>query len=251
MADHRQTSKPGGTLRALAWPALAVLGFLVGLLLFTPWAKVWGDYLRRADQNMPSLALDWESIDRAGPLSFRLLNLSIALGRNRMPLNIRSAEVRLGLSPLADIRIDTGPDLHVLAFGDKAVELKGELNLASVTGCGDMAGNLKIKGKAELPEWGEFPDRGWLELRAGEMTLARSLVCKGFELLVQFEGDRLAVKTLSLREPVEIMAQGRLDVDRELFCRSSYLISGDMTVAGVRTPFSQSGRLEAFLGSGW
>ena len=102
---RRSSSLPG---RILARMFLVLFGFLVGIALFMPWEKLWSSALVSLDEKMPTIGLRWEAIDKAGPLGFRVRELRITLADTPGSLAFHRAQVSVGFSPLAHVRLDTG-----------------------------------------------------------------------------------------------------------------------------------------------
>lgn len=257
-ADQAATLR--SRLRSGAGPATAVLltilAFTAGVLWFTPWAKVWTRGLESASESLgqalsPAKAgLTWQAVDRAGPFSFRVKGLTVNLGDKTLALTVNSAQIGFGLNPLVSIRLVTGPELRILAGRDGNVSFDGELNLTSLLGFGPVQGRVRLAGRAQFTDYAAAPVKGWLELRAGSLTLSRGARCRDLSLMLELEDRGLRIRTVSFLEPFNLRGEGFVTLDPENILASTYSIEGDIALGGAGTHVRHSGRIEQFFGEG-
>lgn len=230
--------------RILARMLLMALGFLMGVALFTPWNKIWSDALTSLDEKLPTVRLRWESIDRDGPLGFRVNGLRVAMADTPGSLAFRHAYVRVGLSPLARVRLDTGgAQCELDLFRSGAFEFEGDLNLTSLLGGTDFKGSLHVAGNLFLPEGAVLPRSGWLDIRSQQLVLPDGKTIADFAFTTEINHSDLDVRDFSIGSPVAIRTAGRGLIDPSNLYLTTFDLKGELTIGKRTLPYETRGTL--------
>ena len=243
MSPHyrKPSSLPG---RILARFFLVLLGFLVGVVLFTPWNKIWAHALTSLDESLPTVGFRWDSIDRDGPFGFRINGFKIAVADTPGSLAFRHAYVSMGFSPLAHVRLDTGGSQCELdLFRNGAFEFEGDLNLTSLLGGADFKGVLRVAGNFFLPAGATLPKKGWFDLRSQQLTLPDAKSIEDLAFTAEISGPNLEVRDFSMRTPIAIKATGRGLVDPDNLYRTAFMLKGEVTIGQRTIPYDVQGTL--------
>ncbi|MEF2229924.1 MAG: hypothetical protein V3571_03265 [Pseudodesulfovibrio sp.] len=238
---RKPSSLPG---RILARSFLLVLGFLLGVVLFMPWNKIWAHALTSLDESLPTVGFRWDFIDRDGPLGFRISGFKIAVADTPGSLAFRHAYVSMGFSPLAHVRLDTGGSQCELdLFRNGTFEFEGDLNLTSLLGGADFKGVLRVAGSFFLPAGATLPRKGWFDLRSQQLTLPDDKSIEDLAFTAEINGQNLDVRDFSMRSPIAIKATGRGIVDPGNLYRTSFALKGEVTIGQRTIPYDVQGSL--------
>ncbi|ADU64316.1 MAG: hypothetical protein KUA35_05970 [Pseudodesulfovibrio sp.] len=230
--------------RILARMMLMVFGFLVGVALFTPWNKIWASALTSLDERLPSVRLRWDSIDRDGPFGFRVNGLRVAMADTPGSLAFSHASVRVGLSPLARVRLDTGGSQCELdLFQNGTFEFEGDFNLTSLLGGTDFKGNLHVAGNLFLPDGAILPKTGWLDIRSQQLVLPDGKTITDFAFTAEINHSDLDVRDFSIGSPVAIRTAGRGLIDPSNLYRTTFDLKGELTIGKRTLPYETQGTL--------
>jgi hypothetical protein len=247
-----QCPGPRGGLRglwAVGGAAALCIGLVAGLVLYLPWDTVWHLVLRQYSASRPELRLSWQNVDRAGPLGFRVNGLSAeGPGWNVSP-RMQWVDVRLGVTPLATVRMDSGGRQAELVFFDSgAFDFHGQINLACL-GRRDIQGSVDVRAEGRYLRDSQVLEKGILDLRGVSLTLPDSLWLGDAALALEYqEGGSLRIRSFTLREPVQIRAEGTATLRLDALLRSPYTVAGELIRGRETLAFSAAGSLGDFLG---
>lgn len=234
--------------RILAILVLALAGFAFGIALFMPWDKLWTSVLVRFDEELSSAGFSWESMDREGPLSFRLVNLEVAAAGMPGVLRFEHAYVRMGNSPLAKVRLDTGgPQCTLGIYRNGRFEFEGELNLTYLFGHGDYQGQLHASGSLFLPAGAVLPKKGWVDLRSQQLILPRNRMCRDFAFTAEVADADVRIRDFTIAAPLAVRAGGSMKLSPTNLFASTYAVQGERDVNGSTIPYASSGILADVL----
>lgn len=243
MTTHyrKPSSLPG---RILARLLLVALGLFLGIALFTPWNKIWAHALASLDETLPTVGLRWDSIDRDGPLSFRINGFKITVADTPGSLAFRHAYVSMGFSPLAHVRLNTGGSQCELdLFRTGAFEFEGDLNLTSLLGGADFKGSLHVSGNLFLPAGATLPQKGWIDIRSQQLILPGDKVIEDLAFTAEIRGPAMDVRDFSMLRPIAIKAAGKGILDPENLYRTTFALKGEMTIGKRTIPYDVEGTL--------
>jgi hypothetical protein len=243
---------PEGTLarRILRGAGFAALcaGFLAGLVLYLPWDTIWHLALKRYAAAHPELRMTWQNVDRAGLLGFRVNGFSVeARGWNVSP-RLQWVDVRLGATPRLIVRVDSGGrEARLVYFGSGAFDCQGQVNLACL-GRRDIQGSLDVRSDGVFRQEQRILEKGFLDLRGVSLTLPGNLWLGDAALALEYQQGSLRIRSFTLREPVQVRAEGTATLRPEDILGSPYSVSGELIRGRDTFPFSNSGTLSDFLG---
>lgn len=243
--QRKPSSLPG---RILVRLLLILLGFLMGVALFTPWDKIWASALARLDENLPMVGLTWEGIDRDGPLGFRVRGFTITVADTPGSLHFNHASVSMGFSPLAKVRLDTGgTECFLELYSNGIFEFKGDLNLTFLLGHSDFKGILNASGSLYMPEGARLPQNGWLDIRSQQLILPGEQTVNDLAFTAAIENNHLDIRDFSLRRPIQYKSTGTATVDPNNFFKTLFKFQGEMTVGNDTFPHDIKGTLAEAL----
>ena len=243
MADtvKKHSSLPG---RILARMTFIFVGFLIGASLFTPWRKIWANALTRLDESMPAIGLTWSSIDRDGPLGFRVRDFRITVAQTPGSLHFKHATVSVGLSPLATVQLDTGgPQCHLRLFSNGVFDFEGDLNLTYLLGYSEFKGALRAAGSLFLPEGARLPRDGWVDVRSQQLVLPGEKIVEDLAFTAEIENENMDIRDFSMRLPLNYKSSGTAVINPDDLFRTTFHLRGDMTVGKDTFPYSMDGTL--------
>ncbi len=242
MANHnRPSSLPG---RILARLFLVLFGLLIGIALFTPWNKIWASALATVDEKLPTVGLQWEGIDRDGPFGFRVRNLQITVANTPGSLMFKQAYVRMGFSPLARVRLDTGGsrcDLDL--FRNGSYEFEGDLNLTALLGGTDFKGILRVAGNLFMPAGSELPKKGWVDIRSQQFILPDEKTIEDLAFTAEIHGPDMDIRDFSIRLPITIKTAGKGVLDPKNLYNTRFDLKGEVTIGKQAVPYETQGTL--------
>jgi hypothetical protein len=238
---RRPSSLPG---RILARMLLTTLGFLVGVALFTPWNKIWTAALVALDERLPTMRLRWDTIDRDGPLGFRVNGLRVAMADTPGSLVFSHAYVRMGFAPLARVRLDTGGSQCELdLYQDGTFEFEGDLNLTALLGDTDFKGSVHVAGSLLLPAGATLPRSGWIDLRSQQLVLPDGKTVGDLAFTAEIHDRDMDVRDFSMGSPLTIRTAGRGVIDPDNVYRTTFDLSGELTMGKRNIPYATQGTL--------
>ncbi|PKN08809.1 MAG: hypothetical protein CVU73_06130 [Deltaproteobacteria bacterium HGW-Deltaproteobacteria-8] len=234
-------------LRGAGFAALCV-GLLAGLVLYLPWDTIWHLGLRQYAARHPELRMSWQNVDRAGMLGFRVNGFAVeAAGWNVSP-RMQWVDVRLGVTPLLTVRVDSGGrEARLVYFDSGAFDAQGQVNLACL-GRRDIQGSLDVRSDGVFLRAGNVLEKGFLDLRGVSLTLPGNLWLGDVALALAYQEGSLRIRSFTLREPVQIRAEGTAALRPDALLRSPYTVSGEVIRGRETFPFSTAGVLGDFLG---
>lgn len=239
------SSLPGRILLRLS---LILLGFLLGVALFTPWDKIWASALTRLDENLPMVGLTWEGIDRDGPFGFRVRDFKITVAETPGFLRFRHAYVTMGFSPLAKVRLDTGGvQCFLELYSNGIFEFKGDLNLTYLLGFSDFKGTLNTSGSLFMPAGAKLPKNGWMDIRSQQLVLPGERSVSDLAFTAAIEGNHLDIRDFSMREPMAYKSTGVALIDPDDLFQTLFSLKGEMTVGKDTFPHDMKGTLAEAL----
>lgn len=223
-------------------------GFLAGLVLYLPWDTIWHLGLRQFAAGHPELRMTWQNVDRAGMLGFRVNGLSVeSPGWNVSP-RMQWVEVRLGITPRLALRVDSGGREARLVYFDSGVfDIQGQINLACL-GRRDIQGSLDVRSDGLFLRGRDVLEKGFLDLRGVSLTLPGSLWLGDVALALDYQEGNLRIRSFTLREPVQVRAEGTAALRPDAVLRSPYTVSGEVIRGRESFPFNARGSLGDFLG---
>ena len=242
--------QPAGAPRLGGAGALALLlGFLAGLLLYLPWETLWDLALKRLAANQGDMRISWQSIDRAAPLNFRINGLVVNAPGWPLSPRLQWLEVRLGMSPRLTLRADTGGrELRLVYLDSGEFSLDGTANLACL-GRRDILGLMDVRAEGRLLRDKDELEKGFLDLRGKALQLPGGLWLGEAALSLEFKERALRIRSFTLREPVQMRAEGTANLRSEAFLLSPYAVSGEILRDRESLPFTTRGVLGDLLGN--
>jgi len=237
----KPSSLPG---RILARFFLILLGFVMGVALFTPWHKIWASALTGLDASMPSIGMTWEGIDRDGPFGFRVKDFRLTVAQTPGYLRFEHAYVSMGFSPLATVRLDTGgPQCILHLYSNGVFEFEGDLNLTYLLGVSDFKGTLRASGSLFLPEGARLPKDGWIDVRSQHLVLPGEKSVEDLAFTAAIQGETMDVRDFSMRLPLAYKSTGTASIDPDDLFRTRFNLRGDMTVGQDSFQYEMKGTL--------
>jgi hypothetical protein len=259
MQDTRQTEngaqscpQPDDSVarRILRGAGLVALcaGFLAGLVLYLPWDTIWHLGLKQYAASHPELRMTWQNVDRAGLLGFRVNGFSVeARGWNVSP-RLQWVDVRLGITPLLTLRVDSGGrEARLVYFDSGAFDAQGQVNLACL-GRRDIQGSLDVRSDGVFLRQAKVLEKGFLDLRGVSLTLPGSLWLGDAALALAYQEGSLRIRSFTLRAPVQVRAEGTAALKLDDILRSPYTVSGEVIRGHETLSFTSQGILGDFLG---
>jgi hypothetical protein len=192
--------------------------------------------------------MTWQNVDRSGTLGFRVNGLSVeAPGWNISP-RMQWVDVRLGITPLLTLRVDSGGrEARLVYFSSGTFDIQGQVNL-SCLGRRDIQGSVDLRSDGVFKRGGEALEKGFLDLRGMSLTLPGSLWLGDVALALAYQEGSLRIRSFTLREPVQVRAEGTATLRLDAFLRSPYNVSGEVIRGRETFPFNSEGILGDFLG---
>nr|WP_321514703.1 hypothetical protein [uncultured Pseudodesulfovibrio sp.] len=238
---HTTSSLPA---RILSRFFLIMLGFLIGVAVFTPWDKIWASALTRLDEQLPTVGMTWAGIDRDGPLSFRVSDFKVTVAQTPGALRFKRAHVSMGFSPLATVRLDTGgPECTLELFSNGVFEFEGDLNLTYLLGFGDFKGTLRASGSLFLPEGAKLPHMGWVDIRSQRLVLPSEKSVEDFAFTAEIDNENMNIRDFSMKSPIMYKSTGSAVIDSNNLFRTTFSLTGEMTVGRESFPYPMHGTL--------
>ena len=222
--------------------AALVLGLAAGLVVFTPWDKLWVMAVNNVDERLPLVGLSWDGVRKEGPSGFQLRGLRITV--NGMPgeLTFEHADVRIGLNPLARIRLDTGGAQCMLQLYDNGrIEFQGDLNATYLLGRGDIQGVVHASGSLYFPQGATLPVKSWLDVRSSWLSLPGPKVYQDLAFTAEIEGAEVRIRDYSLSAPVNIKTSGTATLDPQGLIKSVVALKGEQRLGNSAYPYEFHG----------
>ncbi len=236
-----ESSLPG---RILARLLLILLGFLIGIALFTPWDKIWASALAELDEKLLTIGLRWEGIDKDGPFGFRVRNLRISFADTPGSLIFNRAYVSMGFSPLAQVRLDTdGSQCELKIYDTGMFEFEGNLNLTALLGGADFKGNLYVAGNLFMPAAAKLPQKGWIDLRSQQLLLPDDRVVEDVAFTAGINGPDMKIHDFSMGKPLTLKTSGQGTLDPNNLYQTRFTLKGERTIGKGVIPYATQGTL--------
>lgn len=223
-----------------------VVGLLIGLALFMPWAKIWESGLRSIPGGARGVGLSWAEIVDADMLGCRVRDLKISFPQGR--LTLPEAEVRLGLVTPLTVVARTGPELTARLGWGKTLALDGGLETAALGLEPPLKGRVNVVGELGFDGWGGPPTSGRLDLASASLALPSGLSAQDMSAVLSLAGQRLNIEKFQAAKPVPLEAQGNVDLVWGALPSSTGSINGTVAMGGQKQPFQRSGRLSSLFG---
>lgn len=248
-ADTRQAQRQAAPARLGGTVVFALLaGFVAGLVLFLPWDMLWNHLLGRWAAGFSPARISWQDVDRATPLSFRINGLTAEAPGWPVSPRVQSLEVRLGMSPLVTLRADTGGRVLRLVFLDTGdFDVEGAANLACL-GRRDILGSVDLRAEGRFLRGKDELEKGFIDLRGKALQLPGGLWLGDAALALEYRDGALRIRSFSLREPVQVRAEGAAAVRPGALLTSPYTVSGEILRGRDSLTFNAEGVLGDFLG---
>jgi len=238
---RKSSSLPG---RILVRLFLTIIGFIIGIALFTPWDKIWASALASVDEELPTIGLTWDRIDHDGPFGFRVRDFRITVAQTPGDLHFEYAYVKMGFSPLANVQLNTGGSKCQLdLYSNGSFEFEGDLNLTYLLGYADFKGILRTSGKLFLPAGSVLPKKGWVDIRSQQLILPGDKSIEDLAFTAEMKGADMDIRDFSMRLPLTYKSAGTAILDPENLYRTTFKLQGDMTVGKESFPYEVEGTL--------
>lgn len=223
-------------------------GVVAGLVLFLPWDTIWSHALKRwAEGHLPA-RISWQSIDRATPLSFRINGLTAEAPGWPVSPRAQWLEVRLGVSPFMTLRANTGGrSLRLVLLDTGDFDVEGSANLACL-GRRDILGSVDLRGEGRFLRGKDELEKGFIDVRGKALQLPGGLWLGDAALALEYKEGALRIRSFSLREPVQVRAEGTAAVRPGALLSSPYTVSGEILRGRDTVSFNAEGELGDFLG---
>lgn len=226
--------------------SLFLMGLVIGAFLFMPWEIVWTSVFKKVDEKVSAVELSWGTFTEAGPLSFMVNNLTIKTQKG-LVITLPSAGISLGLSPLVDVTVDSGPQLHAKLFRAKTLTITGGLDLSKLTNFSDLSGKVRITSDVSFPDWGKPPSSGSLVVRAPGVNIPGGLEATDIDVNAVLAGNQLQLNSFSCGQPIPVTAKGQATLNWNRLPISTYSIEGEATFGNTKRQFNKSGRLSKYI----
>jgi hypothetical protein len=248
-ASAQQTQLQISTARLGGAGVFALLaGFVAGLVLFLPWDTLWNHLLGRWAAGLSPARISWQSVDRATPLRFRINGLTAEAPGWPVSPRVQWLEVRLGMSPLVTLRADTGGRVLRLVFLDSGdFDVEGSANLACL-GRRDILGSVDLRAEGRFLRGRDELEKGFIDLRGKALQLPGGLWLGDAALALEYRDEALRIRSFTLREPVQVRAEGTAAVRPGALLASPYTVSGEILRGRQSLTFNAEGVLGDFLG---
>ncbi|SOB58827.1 conserved protein of unknown function [Pseudodesulfovibrio profundus] len=239
--DKTYSSLPG---RIIARFFLVLLGFTIGIALFTPWNKIWASALVSLDERLPTIGLRWEGIDRDGPIGFRVRGLEITVADTPGSLKFNWAYVTMGFSPMAYVRLDTGgSECELELFGNGTMAFEGDVDITALLGGADIKGQMRVAGSFFLPPGAKLPKKGWLDMRSQQLILPGERFVEDIAFMTEIKERELSVRDFSMGSPLKIKTSGTGIIGEGNLFLTTFELTGEKTVGKEIVPYSVEGSL--------
>jgi hypothetical protein len=248
-ACAQQTQPQTATARLGGTGVFALLaGFVAGLVLYLPWDTLWNHMLGRWAAGLSPARISWQSVDRASPLGFRINGLTAEAPGWPVSPRAQWLEVRLGMSPLVTLRADTGGRVLRLVFLDSGdFDVEGSANLACL-GRRDILGSVDLRAEGRFLRGRDELEKGFIDLRGKALQLPGGLWLGDAALALEYRDKALRIRSFTLREPVQVRAEGTAAVRSGALLASPYTVSGEILRGRQSLTFNAEGVLGDFLG---
>ncbi|TIH18071.1 hypothetical protein D0S45_05825 [Marinifilum sp. JC120] len=225
---------------------LFLAGLILGAFLFMPWEIAWSQAFKLADSKISKATIQWGDFISAGPLSFEVTNVYVTTQKG-LTVTVPQLGVSLGLSPLVEVRVKTGPTLTARLFQTKSLTLGGGVDLAKLVQMDGLGGKVRITSDVGFPSWGAPPRTGSLVVRSNEVEIPGGLIAEDVNVNAVLAGKQFQLNSFSCGQPIPVTAKGSATLDWKRLPNSSYTISGTTTFGTTERQFSKSGKLNKYL----
>lgn len=244
-ASFQKQSRSGHTGAAFL---VLLLGFGLGITVFTPWAVLCERLVQHVDSKLVNMNLTWTDLRRAGPSGFRIDNLTVGFDNAPGALHFEHADLRFGFSPLARVRLNTsGEECYLNIFRSGLLEIDGQVDLTYLLGGGGVQGDLYAKGGIMPSDDGRLLGSGWLDLRSRQMVLPDGKRAEELALTLEINGSQWAIKNVSIRQPVDFQGKGVAELDKTQFMDTNIRLKGEIAVGDTFHPVDVDTRLGTFF----
>jgi len=224
---------------------LFILGLTAGLAIFAPRDLHWQYLILRAERHYEGMGVRYD-LTEAGWLKASMDNVEISYQGQRYLLP--GVRARLGLIPLLQAVVDTGPEMLLSLERGNKISVLGEISLDRILPDQEVGGNLRVDAEVYFQTWDQPPTEGKITVRSlGMVSLDDALNIRDLEILAVLTGNRLEIQNLRALEPVEFISSGHALLDWSNQDRSTYQVRGRFTMAGESHPFEQQGRIIELL----
>lgn len=245
-----QSTPQAGPKRLLGGAGVFALlaGFVAGLVLYLPWDTLWNHMLGRWAAGLSPVRISWQSVDRATPLSFRINGLTAEAPGWPVSPRVQSMDVRLGMSPLLTLRADTGGrTLRVVFLDSGDFDVEGSANLACL-GRRDILGSVDLRAEGRFLRGKDELEKGFVDVRGKALQLPGGLWLGDAALALEYREHALRIRSFTLREPVQVRAEGTAAVRPGALLTSPYTVAGELLRGRNSLSFTAEGELGDFLG---
>ncbi|GEM_PF-3102198 len=225
---------------------LFLAGLILGAFLFMPWEVVWSQAFKFADSKISKATIQWGDFVSAGPLSFEVTDVYITTPKGLI-VTVPQLGVDLGLSPLLEVRVKTGPTLSAKVFQTKSLTLSGGVNLAKLIKMDGLGGKVRITSDVGFPKWGAPPRTGSLVVRSDEVEIPGGLIAEDVNVNAVLAGNQFQLNSFSCGQPIPVNAKGSATLNWKRLQASTYNISGSATFGSTERQFSKSGNLSKYI----
>ncbi|WP_245549579.1 hypothetical protein [Maridesulfovibrio hydrothermalis] len=211
-----------------------------------PWEVLWSQAFAFADSKISKATIQWGDFVSAGPLSFEVTNLLITTDKG-LVITVPQLGMNLGLSPLLELRVKTGPTLSAKLFQTKSLTLNGGVDLAKLVRMDGLGGKVRITSDVGFPKWGAPPRTGSLVVRSDEVEIPGGLIAEDINVNAVLSGNQFQLNSFSCGQPIPVTAKGSATLNWKQLPQSSYNISGSVSFGSTERQFSKSGNLSKYL----
>lgn len=225
---------------------LFLAGLILGAFLFLPWEVVWSQAFKLADSKISTATIQWGDFISAGPLSFEVTNVHVTTNKG-LVVTVPQLGMDLGLSPLLEVRVKTGPTLSAKVFQTKSLTLNGGVDLGRLIKMDGLGGKVRITSDVGFHEWGAPPRTGSLVLRSDEVEIPGGLIAEDVNVNAVLSGNQFQLNSFSCGQPIPVSAKGSATLNWKRLPASTYTISGSATFGNTERQFSKSGNLSKYI----
>ncbi len=226
--------------KAFTWSLLFIIGLIAGMAIFFPGDMHWTYLINRAGQSHDANVR--YSLAQASWNEALIKNLEIS--RGQYTYFFPQARVRLGLRPLFQAVLDTGPEMTLSLKRGKKISVLGEIDLNRLLPGQEIRGRLWIDADVHFQDWDYPPAWGIIEMKSSKISgLDNSMDIKDLALMAELVDSRLEIQVLRAEVPMEFTCSGHVLPVWDNPDRSTYHVHGHFILAGDKIPFEQQGRI--------
>jgi len=235
-----RNNSPSRSKKIFIWTIFFIIGLIAGLSFFFPRESLWHYLMSKADHKHEAVRFIRYDLIEAEWNKTLINNLEISFRNHEYFLP--EIQITLGLRPFLQAVVNTGPEIKLKLETRKKLSALGEIDLAGLLPGQGMTGNLWINGNIFFQTWSQPPAGGTIELESrGELKLEDSLDIENLKLQTVLADNRLEIRNLSMKKPLDFTCSGHVLLNWDNLIRSNYDVQGHFRMADDSVAFEQRG----------